>query len=367
MRGRKKAIVLSRVLPYDELSLFCTEMSMLLQSGMSIFDGIAAHIQAQTGRLPRQGDKPRDIFEALYLGILDGLSLSQAMERCGVFPADFVSLVRIGEESGSLDEIMNRMADHYRRDNAVLNEIRSALTYPILTLSMMAVILQILTRKVFPVFTSIYASLGGSLPESAAASIAVGSGCAGVLTVLAAALVLLAAAVWLLRLFPAGVRILDILKNHLPVVRRVSRQLTASRITSSLAMLLDAGYDARDSLDKIRQGITDAQTKDRLAACCALLQRGDADGRPVSLAEALCGMGLWNDTECQMVRSAARFGNLDDILHQVAQDSMNRAEEQIARAVSLIEPIMIAITAVLIGSILLSVMLPLSGIMAAIG
>ena len=68
-----------------------------------------------------------------------------------------------------------------------------------------------------------------------------------------------------------------------------------------------------------------------------------------------------------MIQSGVQFGSLDTVLKYIAENGMNQAEEDVARAVSLIEPVMIAITAVLIGSILLSVILPLSGIMAAIG
>lgn len=170
---------LGRTLPSEDLSLFCTEMGMLLQSGMAIGDGIAAHIRAQSGALPEKGSKPRNIFEMLYAGIMDDYSLSQSMRNTGVFPEDFISMIRIGEESGSLDAVMAQMAAHYQRDSEVTGEIRSAMVYPLLTLCMMAVILQVLTSRVFPVFTSIYESLGSGLTGAAAASIAVGRGRAG--------------------------------------------------------------------------------------------------------------------------------------------------------------------------------------------
>lgn len=358
---------LGRTLPSEDLSLFCTEMGMLLQSGMAIGDGIAAHIRAQSGTLPEKGSKPRNIFEMLYAGILDDYSLSQSMKNTGVFPEDFISMIRIGEESGSLDAVMAQMAAHYQRDSEVTGEIRSAMVYPLLTLCMMAVILQVLTSRVFPVFTSIYESLGSGLTGAAAASIAVGNGCAAVLMALAVLLLGIAVIVSILGRFSAGQRLLARIKNRLPFSRKISRQLSSARVADSLAMMLDAGYDAEESLDKIALAVTDSRIRKKLQNCRRLLRDGDGQGAPVPLAEALCGTGLWNETECQMIRSGVRFGGLDGVLRHIAQTGMDGAEENVTHAVSLIEPIMIAITAVLIGSILLSVMLPLSGIMAAIG
>jgi len=88
---------------------------------------------------------------------------------------------------------------------------------------------------------------------------------------------------------------------------------------------------------------------------------------PLPLSEALCGLSVWNETEKQLIRTGAHLGDLDRALRYIAQSGTEEAEVRINRAVSLIEPIMITLTAILIGSILLSVMLPLSGIMAAIG
>ena len=76
---------------------------------------------------------------------------------------------------------------------------------------------------------------------------------------------------------------------------------------------------------------------------------------------------MWNELEGRMLQSGASSGNLDYVLKFVSDTGMDEAEEKMAHAVSLIEPVMVAITAILIGSILLSVILPLSGIMAAIG
>ena len=172
-----------------------------------------------------------------------------------------------------------------------------------------------------------------------------------------------------------GEKILGTVWGHLPFFRRISRQLSSARAADSLAMMLQAGYDVEESLRKISQSLPDPGAAAGLEKCRKLLT-GEKSSRKtsspdfsqeVSLSDALAESGLWNATECRMIQSGVQLGSLDTVLKYIAETGMDKAETDVAKAVSLIEPIMIAITAVLIGSILLSVILPLSGIMAAIG
>ena len=379
-RGRREKSVFfsKKTLPAQELSFFCTEMGMMLQSGMTIYDGIAsraAQEQSAYRRTDKKAKRPRTLFGRLYQDMQQGCSISEAMQRTGAFPPDFIGMVHIGEESGSLEEVMYALAAHYRRSGEVSAEIRAALTYPVLTLCMMAVILGILTREVFPVFARIYESLGSGLSDAAAASIALGSICADVVAVLAVLLLAAGAGIWLLKRTAWGEKILGTVCGHLPFFRRISRQLSSARAADSLAMMLQAGYDVEESLRKISQSLPDPGAAAGLEKCRKLLT-GEKGGRKtssqdfsqeVSLSDALAESGLWNATECRMIQSGVQLGSLDTVLKYIAEIGMDKAETDVAKAVSLIEPIMIAITAVLIGSILLSVILPLSGIMAAIG
>ena len=353
----------TRVLPADQLSLFCTEMVMLLRSGQTVFDGIRARaaMDAKNGKAPKGS-----VFSLLAQYTTEGCSLGEAMEKTKVFPADFTGLVQIGEESGSLEEVLDALAAHYRRDSETAAEIRSALRYPILTLCMMAVILGILTREVFPVFTRIYESLGGGLPQTAAASIAIGSVCAKAVAVLEGVLLLMMVIGWALGRSVWGMKLLSGIRAHLPFFGRLNARIAAARTADSLAIMLQAGYDIDESISRISQALADPAAAKKLARCRGLLE-GDGENPPLPLGEALAGCGMWNELEGRMIQSGASSGNLDYVLKFVSDTGMDEAAQKMARAVSLIEPVMVAITAILIGSILLSVILPLSGIMAAIG
>ncbi len=348
-----------KVLPAEQLSLFCTEMGVMLRSGQTIFDGIKA-------RAAMDGNRKGSVFILLERDIREGYSLGEAMEHTGVFPPDFTGLIQIGEESGSLDEVLEALAVHYRQDSETSAEIRAALRYPILTLCMMAVILGIMTRKVFPVFTRIYESLGGGLPQTAAASIAAGSVCANIVAVLAGVLLFLLVGVWILGRTAHGMRLLNGIKSRLPFFGRINARISAARAADSLAIMLQAGYDIDESLSRISRALADPEASKKLAYCRKMLE-GENPKPPLPLGDALAQCGLWTELEGRMIRSGASSGDLDHILKFISETGMEEVSEQTARAVSLIEPVMVAVTAILIGSILLSVILPLSGIMAAIG
>jgi len=349
-----------KILKADQLGHFCAKMEMLLQSGVSIHDGLAAEIRLKKQLLSAPGDQAEELTEAIFLGLESGLSLCSAMESTGVFPANCINIVMIGENSGALDEVFHSLAASYRRQAELIEQIRSALVWPIFTLCMMAVILQILTRKVFPIFTGIYESLGSGLSSAARASIAVGGIFADLLTALALLILITGLVILLLRQTALREK-LSVLPGRLPILRAIIGRLTAARIAEELAMMLDAGYDADESLHMIGGTIK---------ALCPQIEaaRKKMHGEePLPLSEALCGLSVWNETEKQLIRTGAHLGDLDRALRYIAQSGTEEAEVRINRAVSLIEPIMITLTAILIGSILLSVMLPLSGIMAAIG
>ncbi len=161
-------------------------------------------------------------------------------------------------------------------------------------------------------------------------------------------------------------KLLSGIRAHLPFFGRLNARIAAARTADSLAIMLQAGYDIDESISRISQALADPAAAKKLARCRGLLE-GDGENPPLPLGEALAGCGMWNELEGRMIQSGASSGNLDYVLKFVSDTGMDEAAQKMARAVSLIEPVMVAITAILIGSILLSVILPLSGIMAAIG
>ena len=137
-----------------ELSSFCGQMGMLLHSGISTAEGL--HILCDESKT----DADRQILTPLIRSVEENGSLSRALDESGIFPTSMTAYVRTGEETGCLDEIMESLSSRYEQEEEISGQIRSAVTYPLLMLGMMAVVILVLLIKVLPVFQQVFNQMG---------------------------------------------------------------------------------------------------------------------------------------------------------------------------------------------------------------
>ena len=137
-----------------ELSNFFGQLGMLIHSGISVTEGLAI-LQDES-----QTDTDREIITALLTSMEETGSLTQAMETSGRFPHSSVSYIKTGEETGCLDEILNSLTLHYEQEQEVSEQIRSAVTYPLIMLGMMGIVIVVLLVKVLPVFQQVFQQMG---------------------------------------------------------------------------------------------------------------------------------------------------------------------------------------------------------------
>ena len=137
-----------------ELSNFCGQMGILLHSGISTTEGL--HILCEESKT----DTDREILKPLINSMEKNGSLSQALEDSGCFPKAMTAYIKTGEETGCLDEIMTSLSRHYDQEQEISQQIRSAVTYPLIMLGMMAVVILVLLVKVLPVFQQVFHQMG---------------------------------------------------------------------------------------------------------------------------------------------------------------------------------------------------------------
>ena len=137
-----------------ELSSFCGQMGILLHSGISTTEGL--HILCEESKT----DTDREILKPLINSMEKNGSLSQALEDSGCFPKAMTAYIKTGEETGCLDEIMTSLSRHYDQEQEISQQIRSAVTYPLIMLGMMAVVILVLLVKVLPVFQQVFHQMG---------------------------------------------------------------------------------------------------------------------------------------------------------------------------------------------------------------
>ena len=145
-----------------------------------------------------------------------------------------------------------------------------------------------------------------------------------------------------------------------PAVKKVSDRLSASRVASVLSMMLSSGFPTQEALEMAAAVLDDQEAARHMEQVHADMEEGK------TFAEALTASGLFGDLECRMIRVGSVAGRDDQVLGRMADQYEEQAEQEITRLVSVIEPSLVALLAVVIGAVLLSVMLPMAGILSSL-
>lgn len=149
-----------KFLTQEQLSVFCSSLAMLLRSGASLSEASSLFEEDGMDTALRQASTE------ISLSVAAGETFSAAAEKTGVFPEYALSVFSTAELSGRLDEALDRLADHYDRQSALYDRLRSTLTYPAVLMLMMCGVLAVLVFAVLPMFERVYDNLTGSLLSS---------------------------------------------------------------------------------------------------------------------------------------------------------------------------------------------------------
>lgn len=338
-----------------DISALCRELALLLHAGAGVGDGLSM----------LAAEEPRRDRRAMLLGLADaldcGMPLSEALAETRRYPAYVTGLVAVGERTGKLEDALSALAVYYDHRDRTEDRVRRSLTYPLLLLVLMLIVIVVLLTKVLPVFDQVYASLGGSLTGLGGLLLTAGRG-------LNAAMPLLCALLAALILFAAAFFWWDGFRERLLMRWRkkhgdkgVSRRIGDARFAQALAMGLQSGLPVEEALDLV------AEMTDIPAAAARCRECRDRLSEGAELADALRGAGVLPFTACRLLALGARGGTSDTVMAEIAARLSRDADDALERQTARIEPALVLATSLLVGAILLTVMLPLTHIMAAIG
>lgn len=335
----------------QELSVFCSEVVLVLHSGMFLPDGISA----------MAGESGSRVLAGIKKAVDAGESLSAALRGAGIFPDYMVNMVAVGEEAGKLEQVMGALASFYEREHAVRSRIRTAVFYPMTLVSMMIIVIGVLLIKVLPVFADVFADLGGA--AGAVSPDMVGfSTVAGYITLAFAALMLVLCAVTAVKLqSAAGYASLMRILAKLGITRRLAGKIASGRFAFALSMMLESGYGIDAALEKLPDIVENEDVAKRIESCRAAMAAG------VSFSRAVEQAGIFTGMYSEILGVGFRAGALDSVTARIAEIYDEEIDAETDRMVGAAEPVLVAILCVVIGVILLCVMLPLMEIMTSIG
>lgn len=346
---------MKKKLSNEELIVFCRQMSLVLKSGISALEGI--YLMEENSVSEEGKEIFREIRKELeYTGLL-----YPAIKECGVFPEYVLHMVEIGEQAGRLDEAMESLAEYYQREEETAAAVKSAVTYPVVMLGMMVVIVAVLFIKVMPVFEQVYLQLGREMTGVAANILNIGKWMrqsAAVLSILSALILIGAMAL----AFSTKARRGFVKKaEKFGLMKQIAWKRARARFASGMAMALKSGLDMDQSLEMVEKLVEYEPLREKIAECRKKTQQGE------EFQEAIQEVQIFRGMQARMVAIGYQTGTIDEVMSQSADLYQEELHRQIQRMIGILEPTLVGILCVIVGVILLSVMLPLMGMMSGIG
>lgn len=346
---------------YDRISAFFTGVS---RENMVVFTRqLATLLEAQLSlskalsMLYEQTTHPT-LKEAVYQisqDVASGLSFSQALERhTAIFSKFFVSMVRSAEVTGKLNEAAAFIADYTEEEAVLVSKAKSAMTYPAILLGLFVVVAGIMVTVVFPQIQPVFEESGVTLPFFTQALIASGVFLSRFWpAVLILLLFLVAGALDYMRT-DEGKAFMDDLKIHTPIVRSVYVPLTLARFGHAASMLVKGGVPLAQAMEIVAETIDNVVYQDILHEVANDVRQGKL------LSESLAARKEYIPSLVpQMIAVGEVTGQLDQIFMRITNFYRRETDARVNNAVDLIQPVLMVVIGVLVGTLFAAILIPL--------
>lgn len=347
---------LFQIKPRDVI-IFSRQLATLLKSGISLLPALEILQQQVTASRAF-----RSILSSILNEIRSGGSFSVAISKHPkAFSDIYCRTITVGEETGSLEAVLNQMADYLERHSALTQKVRKALTYPVMVLGTGVVVVILLITMVMPKLLNMFTALNVQLPLPTRMLIwLTGFVMANKLYLVIAAAVLGAVFLWMMKQ-PTGRRLFDRLRITMPVIGPPVLYSELGRFCRSLSVMIRAGIKLQEIMEIVPEGTNNHVFRNALKQVKERLLLGEG------LAEPMTRIDIFPPLLVQMVAVGEESNTLDFTMGVVADFYETEAEERTAAMVGMIGPVSTIGIALLVGFIALSVIMPMYTITGAFG
>ncbi len=337
-------------------SVFCDNLAMMFGAGITSDEAV---------RLMREDAQEGPFFDAanaVHEQIEDGKTLSAAIADSGCFPEYAVSTIAAGELAGRTESTLKSLSSYYEEQDKLERRIKSAVMYPTMLLFLMALVLLVMVVAVLPVFSGVYESLAGDIAASSFAYVNIARVIcvAALIITLVLAVVLLVCSIMLQASKSGRDRIMRLLEKF-PMTREAADKLASAQFVSTLSIFVASGLNTDIAIARAQETVENPAFRARVELVRGRMVQGE------SLSGAIYAEKLIDPLYARMLISAAKSGNIEEALDKLARLLYEDSRERTESIISAVEPSLAGFLTVMVGLALLSVMLPLIGIMGGIG
>jgi MSHA biogenesis protein MshG len=331
-----------------DLMMFARQMYALTKAGIPIVRALRG--LADSHRNPQMVTALQDVIDSLNAG--RDLAGSMA-KHPDIFSPLFVNVVRVGENSGKLDEAFQRLHQYLAFDKMTRDAMAKALRYPIIVLAAVGIAIAVVMGMVVPKFTKIFAAFGSELPTPTRVIIAVSNFTVDYWWLL---LGLVVAAGFALRTFlnsDGGRFAWDRAKLRLPVLGGIVLRATLARFARAFTMTSRAGVPLLESLNLISRAVQNEYVGEQIRSMKEFIERGDA------LSRAAAATGLFTPLVLQMLAVGEETGRVDEMMDEMADFYDRDVQNDVDNLGALMEPLLIILVGGVVLVLALGVFLPM--------
>ncbi|HBC46428.1 MAG TPA: type II secretion system F family protein [candidate division Zixibacteria bacterium] len=334
-------------IPLGTLVFFTSQMATMFSAGLTIEKALNNLLYEESNK------KFKKVVAQLLNDVKKGFSMSDAMERHpGVFSPLYIALVRSGEISGSLHGVLEELADYLEFIQDTKRKILSAMSYPAFVVIVLTSLTIVLMTWVVPMFEGVYAKFNAKLPVPTQILIRVSNVIsANFFYTLIGAVVLICGFI-VIGLTDTGRKVFDRIKLKIPIMNSIIVNSLMSKFCRTFGMLLGAGVPVVDSLNLVYRVVDNVQYKAAVREATGLIRDG------FSIAASLKKTDAFPNTLISLAATGEETGDLDKMLSKAASFYDKQLEAVITRLTSLIEPMLIVLIAIVIGTIVIIIYLP---------
>jgi type IV pilus assembly protein PilC len=332
------------------------QMTLMMKAGVSLIMAMDVMIDGEKDK------KFRKILQEVRQDLLGGMQMSDCMAKFRAFPEMFISIVCAGEENGRLDEAFARCSALLESSMSITAKLRSALIYPSILLLLTVALIIVMNVLVLPSFVGIFNQFDAQLPALTAGVMAISNFIMTRWYVILAVVIVMFAAYKAGRHFsPSFVQRTDFMKLRFPIVGEVLRLSLLARFSRVMSSLVNAGVNVVHSLEISAKVVENRLIQKSIMDMIEDVKVG------VAINTSMKRFPVFDSLMVSMVKAGEETGLLGDSLGKVAELYESRSNESTKRMTALLEPIMTIIIAVIVGTVIISIVMPMFGMYSVVG
>lgn len=338
----------------EEISFLCSQFAIIIRTGVALHDGVEVIMEDM------DTEEGKSILMKISQTLNDEKPLYIALENTKVFPEYVIKMVKIGELTGRLDEVLDNLAGYYETETSIKRSLHDAIIQPMMILSLMLVVVVAFVVKILPAFRQIFKQFDPILGKSVSNSIKVSS-TIGYVSIISLLVVFVAVIIlYVLSGSLKNSKQVNSLFSMIPGISSLLDKYAITRFANAMYLMIRSGVDSSTSMEYAIELNNNKKLGVKLNECLEKLNNYEA------FSDVIAQSGIFAGIYKQMLKLAYKTGAYEQAWEKINKKYSMELEDNIAKIIAIIEPILVATITILIGVILISVMLPLMSIMGNI-